>query len=304
MMKRILTLCVVLAAFISTDAVWAQGLKDVRINEVLVVNENSYVDDHGNHSSWVELYNTGHSSVNVGGAWLSVKLGDETKTYRIPKNDARTNIAPQGYLVFFANGSSNRGTFHTNFTLDDTGFIALMDQGRNVVDSVSYDVASQKADVSIGWLKNFENRKETFVTLPGITPMQANEIEESIDPSEVFRQRDPSGIVMALTAMSVVFSALAFLYLVFRTIGKANVRSALKKEQQAVGSMPSEVRSEAKPDQDISGETIAAIALALKRYDEDIHDIETQILTINRVGRVYSPWSSKIYGVNNQPDRK
>ena len=42
-----------------------------------------------------------------------------------------------------------------------------------------------------------------------------------------------------------------------------------------------------------SGEVFAAIAMALHEYQEDAHDIEDTILTINKVKRNYSPWSSR-----------
>lgn len=173
-MKRLLFL--LCAAAVSAGS-YAQGLKDIRINEVLVDNRTSYIDDHGNHVGWVELHNTGYSNVNIGGAYLTVRRGDAARTYRIPKNDARTLIAPQGYVIFFADSSSNRGTFHTNFVLDETGYLAVLDQGGNLVDSVVYDVNAQLPDVSIGWLAD-DGRGESFGPLPGITPMQANEIEE------------------------------------------------------------------------------------------------------------------------------
>ena len=43
----------------------------------------------------------------------------------------------------------------------------------------------------------------------------------------------------------------------------------------------------------------AAIALALHLYYADVHDEESHIMTIKTVERRYSPWSSKIYGLNN-----
>lgn len=43
----------------------------------------------------------------------------------------------------------------------------------------------------------------------------------------------------------------------------------------------------------------AAIAMALHLYYSDVHDIESEIITIKTVERRYSPWSSKIYGLNN-----
>lgn len=44
----------------------------------------------------------------------------------------------------------------------------------------------------------------------------------------------------------------------------------------------------------------AAIAMALHLYyDEEAHDEESHIITIKNVERRYSPWNSKIYGINN-----
>lgn len=43
----------------------------------------------------------------------------------------------------------------------------------------------------------------------------------------------------------------------------------------------------------------AAIAMALHLYYADVHDEESHVLTIKKVERRYSPWNSKIYGINN-----
>ena len=42
----------------------------------------------------------------------------------------------------------------------------------------------------------------------------------------------------------------------------------------------------------------AAIASAIHLYGEELHDIENTVLTINKVSRTYSPWNSKIHGLN------
>jgi hypothetical protein len=47
----------------------------------------------------------------------------------------------------------------------------------------------------------------------------------------------------------------------------------------------------------------AAIALALHQYVNELHDEESNIITIKNAPKQYSPWSSKIYGVMNQPHR-
>ena len=52
-----------------------------------------------------------------------------------------------------------------------------------------------------------------------------------------------------------------------------------------------------------SGEEAAAIAMALHEFMNDAHDVEDMILTINKVKRTYSPWSSKIYTLRQTPKR-
>jgi hypothetical protein len=59
-----------------------------------------------------------------------------------------------------------------------------------------------------------------------------------------------------------------------------------------------------KSDDLLTNEEIAAIAIALYKYSEDLHDIEDTVLTINRAAKAYSPWSSKIYGLTQTPIKK
>jgi len=41
--------------------------------------------------------------------------------------------------------------------------------------------------------------------------------------------------------------------------------------------------------------------MAIHLYYSEIHDKESEILTIDKVSRTYSPWSSKIYGLRQFP---
>ncbi|MEI6764460.1 MAG: hypothetical protein WCM76_02395 [Bacteroidota bacterium] len=56
-----------------------------------------------------------------------------------------------------------------------------------------------------------------------------------------------------------------------------------------------------KPKTDKDAEISAAIGLALNLYFKEMHDYEQAILTIQKVIRPYSPWSSKIYGLRQIP---
>jgi Na+-transporting methylmalonyl-CoA/oxaloacetate decarboxylase gamma subunit len=109
--------------------------------------------------------------------------------------------------------------------------------------------------------------------------------------SDLFLKLDPIGIGMTVIGYAVVFIALLLLYLLFFNVAKVlqlNVKRLLRKEGKII---------EKKEYISVSGEVNAAIAMALHLYYSEMHDKEDTVLTINKVSRNYSPWSSKIYGL-------
>ena len=48
----------------------AQRATSMRINEVLVINEDNFVDDYGKRHGWIELFNTSAGTVNIAGCYL------------------------------------------------------------------------------------------------------------------------------------------------------------------------------------------------------------------------------------------
>lgn len=54
----------------------------------------------------------------------------------------------------------------------------------------------------------------------------------------------------------------------------------------------------------MNDELAAAIITALKLYKSVIHDRESEMLTINRIARTYSPWNSKIHGLTSMPEHR
>jgi Na+-transporting methylmalonyl-CoA/oxaloacetate decarboxylase gamma subunit len=303
-MRRLSIRFAVLLAFLfSAQSLSAQAIKDIRINEIQVYNTDGYEDDYGHRNGWIELFNSGYSQVNIGGAYLKARNVDGTiTTYRIPKNDRRTVMAPQGYLIFFAEGTASKGTFHTNFRMEDSNMVLFYDQSGKgaAIDSISYNPATMEANKSFGWL----DEQQAPVVLQETTPMATNDTVEKTPRSEIFRRADPYGIVMAITAMSVVFVALIMLYLIFRTIGKHFSRIASGKKEKEVATATPMAAAAKVETESISGDELAAIAVALYKYSEDLHDMEHAVLTINRVTKAYSPWSSKIYGLRPVPNKK
>lgn len=113
--------------------------------------------------------------------------------------------------------------------------------------------------------------------------------------SDLFLKIDPWGIGMTVIGYVVVFLALLFLYITFSNLTKVlniNVRRILRREGKT---------DAVTEELSISGELNAAIGMALHLYYSEIHDHEDTVLTINKISRAYSPWSSKIYGLRQNP---
>ena len=340
-------------------ALSAQGVLNVRINEVLVINENDIVDDYGQRESWVELFNTGFERVDVGGCYLGIRYADRRdqdgnkliEKYYIPRNDPATKIEPLGYRIFYCDGTNSKGTFYTNFTIadhsssfDENGtpivnttnpvdmIILYNGNGKDVI-SVFPLSADQQPDQAWGIIGHEEIESKVFPKLSGAdrksignnhdalldaiasrlkyqprrmhktTPAATNEINEETPHHEIFKQKDPKGVVMALTAMSVVFLALVTIFVVFKIFGKIMIGRSRRKSEEHTVSSPS-VSTPKGDGSNYTGEEIAAIAMALKLYQEDLHVDESTVITINRVSRMYSPWNSKIYGMTELPTKK
>ncbi|MDA3892074.1 MAG: OadG family protein [Salinivirgaceae bacterium] len=104
------------------------------------------------------------------------------------------------------------------------------------------------------------------------------------------------GWTVALVGYSIVFAALVLLITIFTTLPKLismKVRSELRRKGKHV--------TDTEEDLHIKGDETAAISMALHLYFSEMHDDESNVITISRIQRRYSPWSSKIYSIYNSP---
>lgn len=273
----------------------AQRATSMRINEVLVVNEDNFVDDYGKRHAWIELYNTSAGTVNIQGCYLTNDKNNPKK-YPIPKGDVLTLIPPRQHTLFWADGEPDRGTFHVNFTLDPSkeNYIALYDaDGRTLIDEVTVP-AMQTADVSYG---RVVDGQDEWAQMKKVTPSTNNLTLDSNAKIDNFKKNDALGVAMTITAMAVVFIGLFLLFVIFKQIGKFSI-SASKRNVRKSGAATTAVDAGQE-----SGEIFAAIATALYEMSDDNHDIENTVLTIHKVARNYSPWSSKIYSLRQTPHK-
>jgi Na+-transporting methylmalonyl-CoA/oxaloacetate decarboxylase gamma subunit len=309
----------------------AQSQGDMRINEILVINTDDYEDDFGHKHGWIELFNHSRGTVDIGGCYISNDRNN-LKKYRIPKGDVLTKIKPQQHVVLWADNMPLRGTFHVNFTLQESNVLYfLSSNGRDIIDSLVFPVGEGPFEVmdyitgnegamvktlgsipyyplenvSYGRLLDGEEIGGTngWAFLVKTTPSSNNVILDSEAAAQRFKEFDPYGVIMSVTAMSVVFIALIMLYIIFKRIGKAAIRAGRNKATKA-GLSP--VVAAAVVSEAVPGEIYAAVATAIHLYmqEDDVHDLENTILTIHKVTRAYSPWSSKIYGLREVPRKK
>jgi hypothetical protein len=99
-------------------------------------------------------------------------------------------------------------------------------------------------------------------------------------------------VVLAVVGYLTVFFALVIMYFVYNNIPKLinlKIRQKLRREGKL---------KEAENELAMVGEVNAAISMALYLYLNE-HDEESHTLTIKKVQRSYTPWSSRIYNVND-----
>ena len=324
-MKKFYSLILLLGVLVCASNVYAQNMSDMRLNEVLVTNTEGFEDDYGYRSGWIELFNTSYGTVDIAGCFLSTDP-DNLTMYRIPKGDVLTKVQPRQHILFWADGVANRGTFHLGFTLDNAKeLIFTAADGRTVIDRVVFPALDtnksygRKVD-GIGSVsetgavyKSFRDSKleaeakadtsteHGWIKMDNPTPSTNNATLDGESKSAMMAQSDPYGIFLTLTAMCVTFLALAILFLVFKQIGKFHIK---KKSENAVKAVEG-TKNSAKADTSgqVSAETYAAISMAIHMFmqENEAHDFEDTILTINKVSRTYSPWSSKIYTLRETP---
>ena len=295
-MKRLIVkFTLLLTGLLASVQVTPQTVQYVRINEIQVHNTNGFKDEYGRAGSWIELHNKGYGKANIAGCTLKVK-GIE---YHIPKKDPATLIPTKGYVVFFAGGISDRGTFHTNFTLENTDFIEFYDADGKLVDAVHFNAADMIENVSYGWFDDGSG-KEKWVPLPATTPGSGNNTVEKISRSEIFRNADPWGAILTLSCITVVAIVLTLLFFVFKYMGKFQVRIAKRKAARKKAKTTNIVQNKLdkmknKKDERVvvTNDELAAIAIALYKYCEDLRDNEKSVHIINRASKANSPWCTK-----------
>ena len=57
-------------------------------------------------------------------------------------------------------------------------------------------------------------------------------------------------------------------------------------------------------DNNIPGDVLAAISMALYDIQDEVHDVESNVLTIKRTSQEYLPWNDKSQGMLQIPNKR
>lgn len=156
------------------------------INEVMASNSSTIAEpDFGGFDDWVEIYNFGPDTADLGGLHFSDRLNNPTK-WAFPPG---ITIEPGEYFLVWCNGRDYVGkAVHTNFSLSASG-----------EDAVLYDAATDTILDSISWTDLATDK--TIARIPDLTgewsltaaptPGAPNELEVRGEPP-VFSH--PSGL--------------------------------------------------------------------------------------------------------------
>ena len=289
----------------SASAMMAQGANNIRINEVLTNNTTSIQDEYGQREAWIELENTSFTTYNVRGMYFTtdrtvldpnMSVPERIKRMSvIPSGDPRTQIGGRQHLVFYCNSNPAQGKLHLSLKvpMSEPLWIGFYNgNATELIDSVS--IPALAADQSYAR----QNATSWAVKSAGnVTPGIENFIKTDETKDAYLKREDPHGFGITLLAMGIVFFCLLLLFVFFWLFGA--IMRHLDTAKKVVNTQPIKpITKTVEVTHDLAHATgnilqdglktkgidkevyITVIAMALKQYQDDVHDVESGIITI------------------------
>ena len=285
---------------VTSQTALGQGAKNIVISEVLTNNATSIVDEFGQREAWIELENTSYTTYNVRGMFITTDrsvLQPMTAPERIkrmsiiPSGEERTSMGARQHLVLFGNSSPVQGKLHLTVQIPDSAsvWVALYNgNGVELIDSVT--VPAMAADCSYARVNGGWAVKMPEQVTPGIeNAASEGQRKTGVDK---FKEQDPHGFAMAIMAMGVVFLCLALLWLFFTLFGmlmrhldtaKKVAKPITKTVERTaeVAHKTGNILQDGFEKKGIDMEVyMAVIGMALSQYEDDVHDVESGVITI------------------------
>ena len=289
---------------LSATGVFGQGANNIRINEVLTNNTANIQDEYGQREAWIELENTSFTTYNIRGMYFTtdrsvldpnMSVPERIKRMSvIPSGDPRTQIGGRQHLVFFCNSNPAQGKLHLSLKVPMSEPLWIGFYNGNAVELIdSVTVPALTADQSYA-----RHGDQWSVKSPeNVTAGIENFIKTDETKDAYLKREDPHGIGITLLAMGIVFFCLALLFLFFWIFGE--IMAHIDTAKKVVNTQPIKpITKTVEVTHDIAHATgnilqdglgkkgidkevyIAVISMALKQYQDDVHDVESGVITI------------------------
>ena len=299
------------------STVFGQGAKNIVINEVLTNNTASIQDEFGAREAWIELENTSFTTYNIRGMYLTTdrhvldaKMSVPERIKRmsvIPSGDERTSLGGRQHIVFFSNSNPAQGKLHLSLKvpMSEPVWIALYNGNAvELIDSVT--VPALNADQSYAR----QDGKWSIKSAQNVTPGIENFIKTDETKDAKLKREDPHGFGITLLAMGIVFTCLAVLFIFFSLFGI--LMRHMETAKKVVNAQPIKpITKTVEVTHDLAHATgnilqdglktkgidrevyMAVIGMALKQYEDDVHDVESGVITIKQ--KSSSPWNDEFH---------
>ena len=152
-LRRTLIFCLSLFFLLAFSGL--AGAQTVYISEFLAENQtNTKVDEDGDHSDWLEIWNSGAASVSLNG-WYLTDDSSNLRKWQFPVSTPTVTVTANGRLLVFASGKDRKlavTKLHTNFKLSKSAgsYLALVHPDGLTVEHAYNGYPQQVQDIAYG----------------------------------------------------------------------------------------------------------------------------------------------------------
>jgi hypothetical protein len=166
-----------------------EPITTLHFNEISSSSANAIPDEYGEHSDWIEIFNSGSEPVQLAGLYITDSIQHLSK-HRIPFTDSdQTVVYPDSSLVLYADNDEQKGPLHLNFKLSNDGeTVVLLQKIGNEFTTLDYiNYLPQIEGITTGripdgsgeWELTLPTPRKTNLALPMYTGLYINEFSAS-----------------------------------------------------------------------------------------------------------------------------
>jgi len=155
------------------------------INEILITNNNCCTDENGEYDSYIEIYNYGIDTIDVGGPFLTNNINNFDNYFKIPTGNDSTIIPPEQFLLLWSDNFQDQSVLHIDNILSNLGgnIWLCSNDTSTIIDQISYSVQAPGIAYAI-----IEDVNEVWIYMEP-TPLLANNTILNIDQDSNFPKK-------------------------------------------------------------------------------------------------------------------